>query len=203
MPRTRTTWMEEMRRLVRLAIERTGQSPPSVAEIGVANGETSAMLLREFPQLQIVMVDPWRFMPEYMKWLGLRSNTRLSCQAAWDVVYENAVRATDFAADRRRILRMKSLEAAPLVDDASLCLAFIDAQHTSDAVLADCDAWWPKVLDGGILAGDDWCIARVSYAASQWAKTHGLAIAVAGKIWHILKPPAEAGQEDGRRPQVD
>ena len=183
----RTEWMRHIGDLLERAAGSTGQSPLVSVEIGVAMGEASAYFLRRFPVLRHVMVDPWRFMPEYMKWLGLRSNKMLSTQAAWDAVYEAAVRATDFAADRRMILRMKSLDAAPTIADRSVCLIFIDGEHTFEAVTADCGAWWPKVAPGGILAGDDWCIARVSRAARAWAASAGLQTTLVGKVWHVEK----------------
>ena len=33
---------------------------------------------------------------------------------------------------------------------------FIDASHEADMVYLDCEAWWPKVKVGGVLAGHDY-----------------------------------------------
>jgi len=49
-----------------------------------------------------------------------------------------------------------SLEAAKLYDDESLDFVFIAASHDEVNVLADCEAWYPKIKKGGILGGDDY-----------------------------------------------
>ena len=72
-------------RLLGEAIARTGIS--AAAEVGVARGETSALLLREHPSLFLWMADPWLYDPKYMALLGLHSNKILPDQAAWDRVY--------------------------------------------------------------------------------------------------------------------
>lgn len=41
-------------------------------------------------------------------------------------------------------------------DAGSLNLAFIDADHSYDSVLADIKAWLPKVKVGGMLCGHDY-----------------------------------------------
>lgn len=49
-----------------------------------------------------------------------------------------------------------SVNAAKHQADGSLDFVFIDADHTYESVLADIDAWLPKVRSGGILAGHDY-----------------------------------------------
>jgi cephalosporin hydroxylase len=39
--------------------------------------------------------------------------------------------------------------------DASLDFVYLDGDHQTDAVVADIDAWKPKIRKGGILAGHD------------------------------------------------
>ncbi len=186
--RNRLPWLECVSGLVGKALVAVGDPQPKVAEVGVAVGELSAYLLKNYPTLHLWMVDPWQYMPEYMQWLGLRSKSRLSSQEAWDNVYAAAVKTTAFAADRRTILRMKSVEGAQRIPDNSLSFVLIDAEHTRPAVLADCQALWPKLRAGGCLAGDDLCIARVKYAAVDWGKERGLEMEQSGKIWWFWKP---------------
>ena len=57
--------------------------------------------------------------------------------------------------DITTIYDMPSLEAATLIEDKSLDICFIDADHRYDAVKADILAYAPKVKDGGILCGHD------------------------------------------------
>lgn len=50
---------------------------------------------------------------------------------------------------------MPSLEASNLIEDKSLDICFIDADHRYKAVKADLLAYIPKIKDGGILCGHD------------------------------------------------
>jgi hypothetical protein len=134
----------------------TPLAPAYGAEIGVQAGRTAAELLRAFPSLRMYLVDRWappeadspyyrsgdtaarRTVPEYRKLLL------------------DTLSNTDFAGNRRTIIAADSLTAAELVRDTSLDFAFIDADHTHDAVLADCRAWWVKLRHGGMLAIHDY-----------------------------------------------
>jgi autotransporter strand-loop-strand O-heptosyltransferase len=49
-----------------------------------------------------------------------------------------------------------SLFASDLYEDNSLDFVFIDGDHTYEGVIADIKAWYPKVRDGGIIAGHDY-----------------------------------------------
>lgn len=57
--------------------------------------------------------------------------------------------------DITTIYDMPSLEAASLIEDKSLDICFIDADHRYKAVKADILAYASKVKDGGILCGHD------------------------------------------------
>lgn len=57
--------------------------------------------------------------------------------------------------DITTIYDMPSLEAADLLEDKSLDICFIDADHRYKAVKADILAYAPKVKNGGILCGHD------------------------------------------------
>jgi len=48
-----------------------------------------------------------------------------------------------------------SANAADLFEDGSVDFVFIDASHEYQAVSRDISAWYPKVRDGGIIAGHD------------------------------------------------
>lgn len=74
-------------------------------------------------------------------------------------LYEKFLANTERVKDYINPVRMDSLEAAATYEDGSLDFVFIDADHTYEAVKKDVDAWFPKVKNGGILAGHDyaWC----------------------------------------------
>jgi predicted O-methyltransferase YrrM len=51
---------------------------------------------------------------------------------------------------------MKSVEASKLYEDESLDFVFIDADHTKEGFSDDMDCWFPKVKQGGVIAGHDY-----------------------------------------------
>lgn len=55
-----------------------------------------------------------------------------------------------------RVIRRPSVEAAALVPDGCLDMAYIDADHAYDSARADIAAWLPKVRPGGFMAGHDY-----------------------------------------------
>lgn len=132
---------------------RTLPGPIMMAEIGVFHGFTSEVLLRELPGLKLWMIDPWR---PYEGESSIGSQN----QAAFDRAMETALGWTEFAQDRRFVLREPSRIAAPRFADGSLDAVFIDGNHLYEEVCADIRAWWPKVRRGGLLTGHD-------YAAKQ------------------------------------
>jgi hypothetical protein len=57
--------------------------------------------------------------------------------------------------------------------DGEVDFVYIDGDHGFDAVKADISAWWPKVKNGGILAGHDYCgmQAGVKSAVDEFQKS--------------------------------
>jgi len=116
------------------------------AEIGVRDGRMSGPLLDLIPDAHLIAVDPWQPCGSFYHWTPElhRRNERLFDQVS-----------------RRhpgRITKIKatSEEAALQVPDGSLDCAFIDGDHSYEAVSLDIRLWRPKVKPGGILSGHDY-----------------------------------------------
>lgn len=123
------------------------------AEVGVWDGSTSDALLRELPNLELWMVDPWR------PYVGESTIGDLS-QESFDRAKDAALWWTDWAGGRRHVLREASPGAARRFADGSLDFAFIDGNHLYEPVRSDVLAWWPKIREGGLLAGHDYGVYR-------------------------------------------
>jgi len=121
------------------------------AEVGVFRGNTSEALLSEFPDLRLWMVDPWA---------PFDGESRLdkSSQDDFDSSMEAAMLWTDFAKQRRYVLRQASLNAASRFSDDTLDFVFIDGNHLYENVVADISAWWPKLRRGGLMTGHDYAV---------------------------------------------
>ena len=125
------------------------------AEIGVDRGSLSGYLLRECPNVNLIMVDTWEVFPadsDYAK------SGDTVCQRTLNQRYQDwqaAMHATNDSADRRQILQMRSVEAAKLVSDGSLDFVFLDADHSYPGIKADIALWAPKIKPDGLLGGHD------------------------------------------------
>jgi hypothetical protein len=120
-----------------------------MAEIGVYRGDFAAFVLQRCPSLsQYYMVDPWRHLSDWNK----PANHEDSVLSDF---FEEAKSKTDFAADKRFILRGKTSEVIHQIPDGNLDLAYIDADHTLKGIAIDLIRVYPKVRTGGFVGGDD------------------------------------------------
>lgn len=151
----RTDLSPQDRAVLKRLVERLGDGPIRGAEIGVARGETSAWLLRTFPELHLTMVDAWDVYPEDHPYRlsgdGCANLTADQQSRSWLA----AMAATEFAADRRTVIRGDSVAMAEKVGLYLLDFAFIDGDHTLGGVRRDLAAWYPRVRNTGLFAGHD------------------------------------------------
>lgn len=86
-----------------------------------------------------------------------------------------------------------SVEAAGQYADESVDFAFIDGDHRRECVLADLEAYWPKIKTGGKFAGHDIGENDVEIALAEFCLNRGLSYYRQGASWIIEKqPPLEA-----------
>lgn len=140
------------------------------AEIGVWKGAFSEWMANHVPGLKLTCVDPWRVYGDYEE---VKNDQKLL-----DEAYEMALKRLEpLGCD---IKRQSSVEAATTVDDGSLDFVYIDANHRKDYVLADLNAWVPKVRAGGIVSGHDYRTDKrkpfieVQQAIDEYTEQHGI-----------------------------
>lgn len=134
----------------REVLKRVTDAEPVGVEVGVWRGQMSEELLRRAPSLFLYMVDPW-----------VGEHQPRSGRSQDDLIAETK-RRTASAEGRTEIVRLPSVEAAVTFEDASLDFVFIDGDHTYEAVVADIEAWLPKVRPGGLLCGHDYFPAHTT-----------------------------------------
>ncbi len=121
----------------------------SVCELGVWEGEFSEHVLRQVASVETYyMLDPWRHLDDWNKPFNVSMER-------FEEVFSKAVHCTDFASDRRRVLRGTTSEVIDEIPDSSLDAAYIDADHTFRGITIDFVSIFPKLRDGGLLLGDD------------------------------------------------
>ncbi len=120
-----------------------------LAEIGVFRGHFAAQLLRACPGIeQYYMIDPWRHLDDWNKPAN-RDN------ATFESFYAEALSLTDFAADKRIVLRGTTTQVMDEIPQESLDFVYIDGDHTLRGISIDLIRSYDKVCWGGWLGGDD------------------------------------------------
>jgi predicted O-methyltransferase YrrM len=126
-----------------------------VLELGVLRGAFAEHILRNCPSVaRYYMLDPWRHLDDWNKPANVDQST-------FEEIYSVAMAKTDFAREKRIVLRGTTTEVIDEIADESLDIAYIDADHTLRGISIDLIRTYPKVRPGGIVGGDD-------YTASIW-----------------------------------
>lgn len=139
------------------AIVRRLPANARVAEVGVLTGRLSEYILRN-SDARVLMVDNWQTadnQPDHYK------ATRDAHALHTDVARVANHREQSFAVAGRypghaEIREGRSTEVAATVEDGSLDMVFLDADHSYEGVRADIKAWLPRVRKGGWIGGHDY-----------------------------------------------
>jgi predicted O-methyltransferase YrrM len=121
----------------------------TVVEVGVYRGALAARLLADCPAIETYyMIDPWRHLADWNKPANRDD-------ATFQAIHAEAMRRTAEHAHRRVVLRGRTTEVIDRIPDSSLDFAYIDADHTLRGITIDLLRTYPKVREGGWIAGDD------------------------------------------------
>ena len=160
----------------------------SWAEIGVAQGNHARQMLRTGGFSSLYLIDTWEDDPYWMEMTGQEK-------------YESCLEILRNCPDPPcTMIRKTSVDAAKLFDDQSLDFAFIDADHSYASAREDIAAWYPKVRDGGVIAGHDytdWETMGVIQAVDEFVEAENLSLHVIppapndNEVWVAVKEPKQ------------
>lgn len=152
-----------------------------VAELGIWKGRTFIHLLAHCPWLKVIGVDAWAYRPGNAKVPGGET------YAKWDMAgLENHVRTCSKAfGERAVIMKMETADAAKQIEDGSLDLVFIDADHSEGGVARDIASWAQKVRSGGFITGHDIDWPTVKKVVQQHYPNHQTG---PDNVWWVKKP---------------
>lgn len=140
--------------------------PFRCVELGVFEGDHSLEMLRVLEPERLYLIDMWTD----IKVSGEGKDYLEYDQENWDRRYLNVVEKY-IPYGRVSVLRMSGDQAAKVVPN-ELDLVYIDANHAYEPVLNDMTKWLPKVRQGGILSGDDYCREDVVRAVADFLKDY-------------------------------
>ena len=123
-----------------------------VAEIGVAGGEFSAVILELNQPRELWLIDCW----EHQSADVIGHDLSNAPQEAQEALYQQ-VQQRFAAMPQVQIMKAYSLIAAMCFSDGYFDGLYFDANHRQ--VYQDIEAWWPKVRPGGWMAGHDYTVA--------------------------------------------
>ncbi|MFK7783100.1 class I SAM-dependent methyltransferase [Psychroserpens sp.] len=120
-----------------------------VAELGVYRGDFAKYLLENTSKIdRYIMIDPWRNLSDWNKPANENNNI-------FEEFYQETLQKTNFAKDKREILRGKTTEVIDKIEDESLDFLYIDGDHTLKGITIDLINLWPKMKNNGFIVGDD------------------------------------------------
>lgn len=158
----------------------TGQG----VEVGVLAGQFSRKILSTWKGANLFMVDPLVPHPGY-----LEKHDKIDFDDCVSQIL-NLQKETE----RAVLVRKFSVEAASKFVNNSLDFVYIDAAHDYRNVLADLDAWTPKVKPGGLVGGHDFYTSHehgaccdVDRAVIRWCKERNIVFSVTpcSSWWYI------------------
>lgn len=94
------------------------------------------------------MIDPWRHLDDWNKPANKQDDR-------FEEFLLETQSKTDFASDKRVILRGKTTEVVEKIADEELDFAYIDGDHTLKGISIDLIRIFSKIKDGGWIGGDD------------------------------------------------
>jgi len=121
----------------------------SMVEVGVYRGDFAATILKECNLIEkYYMIDPWRHLDNWNKPANMSDDI-------FEQFLSETRSKTEFAAEKRVILRGKTTEVIQKIPDGGIDFAYIDGDHTLRGIAIDLINVFPKVRAGGWVGGDD------------------------------------------------
>jgi hypothetical protein len=148
------------------------------AEIGVAEGKFSEVLLKANPECELLLVDPWE------RYSG---NPQNKTEEKHGFARQETLRKTA-PYPNVRVYDDTSMAAVETVDYNYLDYVYVDANHLFDYCIMDLIEWSKRVRSGGIVSGDDfyqldqrrWIGGGVVEAVQAYTNAHRI------PIWYLF-----------------
>jgi predicted O-methyltransferase YrrM len=150
-------------------------------EVGVWKGMSAAFMAVEIinseKDIKFDCIDTWEIVEE----------SKTGIPDDWyENLYETFLKNITPVKHIINPIKKISWEAAEDYKDKSLDFVFIDAAHDYDSVKKDINAWFPKIKDGGIIAGHDYELG-VKTAVDEYFIPLNCSIQSGYRCWVVSK----------------
>lgn len=158
--------------------------PAQGIEVGVCLGTNSWFMLSECHNVtKLIGIDHYQPYTDWDRAIGRSEQERNH-----RVLQANL----PMLGDRFHFMHHNSQDAAEQLEDECYDFVFIDGGHSMRQVLMDLDSYYPKIRQGGVVAGHDSNLFSVNFAVSSWVRENnipdsGLRLAP-NDAWYFIKP---------------
>jgi len=150
-------------------------------ELGCWKGRSASFLAVEIvnsgKEIDLNFVDHWGGSEEEAH------KTDPELERVFDIFKSNVAKS----GVKHTIHRMPTVEAAKKFADGSIDFIWVDAGHEYDEVLADLEAWFPKLKPQGIIGGDDYPMKGVEAAVQEFFPSYDTGTERGWTWWRVKK----------------
>ena len=143
--------------IYRMAID-TASNGAVFVEIGAWKGKSAAYagveIINSGKDITLHLVDHFKGSDEHRNVGSVWHEPRLTEDPEW--LYNTCLKNLEPVSEVVKIIRKPSVQAAKGFKAKSVDFVFIDGSHDTASVLADINAWLPKIKPHGIIAGHDY-----------------------------------------------
>ena len=185
--------------VLRQRAQSVSDRPLRILEVGTWQGKSACCMASIAEALsipvQVVCVDTWLGAPEFWTW-GLEDPERggaLRRRRGYPQVYHTFLENVRACGLTKTIapFPISSAQATEVFKYYKLDfdIIYVDGSHEYDAVIQDLKAFWPLVLPGGFMLGDDYDSfwLGVQKAVDEFCSLHTLEKKLQGVVWSVQK----------------
>ena len=157
-------------------------------ELGVQRGEFTTITLEGWRMCSyFVQVDTWQHLVNYLDIANHAQHVQDRFQSEAFKRLQDQI-SLGHARDGAQCINTTT-SCAERYPDSHLDFIYVDARHDRKGVLEDLSTWWPKLRQGGIMAGHDYTTQKEPkpspWAASFYTRWFGTDPAGSGQNWTL------------------
>lgn len=161
---------------------RWGNQPLIVAEIGVREGQNAINIINSVNVSMCFLIDGYE---PYMD-----NKNDYQSKEYQEIWYRNMFYYIQPYLDRITLVTKPSNFASLLFPNSYFDFVYIDADHSEEKVYEDLTLWFPKIKEGGVIAGHDINhpdFLGVKLAVEKFCKEKGLEYIEKGEDWIVQR----------------